>query len=136
MTVRMALAEDLDLPVMLDLCYDIADPYAVSMTFHLCTDDSVRWVVGRDLLMAGQHMLTGVGDVRVWPSGRSRAGKVHIALAPYSQREALVVTAPARGLDTFLRRTLELVPAGTEERHLDMDATVHRLLSGSDRPRR
>lgn len=132
----MVLAEDVVLPMTLDLRYDIADPYAVSMTFHLCTDDTVRWVVGRDLLLAGQHRLTGAGDVQVWPSDRSGAGEVHIALAPYSRREAVTVTAPAQGLDTFLRQTLELVPVGTEECHLDMDGTVHRLMSGSGRPRR
>jgi hypothetical protein len=128
--VRLVVAEGVDRPVMLDLAYDSADPYAVSLTFHMCTDTTVRWVVGRDLLLDGLKELTGVGDVQVWPSQRPGAGKVHIALCPRPKREAVVVTASAPALESFLRRTIAVVPAGTEECHLDMDGAVHQLLSG------
>ncbi|WP_406320077.1 SsgA family sporulation/cell division regulator [Streptomyces sp. NBC_00519] len=129
MLVRLVVAEGVDRPVMLDLSYDRGDPYAVSLTFHMCTDATVRWVVGRDLLLDGLEKLTGVGDIQVWPSRRPWAGKVHIALCPCAKEEAVVVTASARALEAFLRRTLAMVPSGTEECHLDVDAAVHQLLS-------
>ncbi|MFG2557117.1 SsgA family sporulation/cell division regulator [Streptomyces sp. NPDC048581] len=133
--VRLVLADEVVLPVMLDLCYDSADPYAVSLTFHLFTDESVEWVIGRDLLLEGQQGLAGMGDVQVWPSRRPWVGKVHIALAPCAKRDAVIVTAPARALDAFLRRTLDVVPAGTEECHLNLDGTVRQLLRGPGEPR-
>ncbi|MGX9883386.1 SsgA family sporulation/cell division regulator [Streptomyces sp. NPDC002276] len=130
MLVRLVVAEGVDRPVMLDLSYDGADPYAVSLTFHMCTDATVRWVVGRQLLLDGLETLAGVGDIQVWPSRRPWApGRVHIALCPCPKQEAVVVSAPARGVEAFLRQTLALVPAGTEEGHLDVDATVHQLLT-------
>jgi hypothetical protein len=128
--VRLVVSEGVDRPVMLDLSYDRADPYAVSLTFHLCTDATVRWVVGRDLLLDGLEKLAGLGDVQVWPCRDPGADRVHIALCPCPKREAVVVTAPARALGAFLRRTLAVVPAGSEECHLDMDGAVHQLLGG------
>ncbi|KKD04193.1 SsgA family sporulation/cell division regulator [Streptomyces sp. WM6386] len=130
MLVRLVVAEGVDRPVLLDLSYDSADPYAVSLTFHMCTDTTVRWVVGRELLLDGLEKLTGVGDVQVWPCRDPAADKVHIALCPCPKQEAVVVTAPAQTLGAFLRRTLAVVPTGSEDRHLDMDGAVHQLLSG------
>src|SRR5207248_2152721 len=46
MLVRLVVAEGVDRQVMLDLSYDRADPYAVSLAFHMCTDATVRWVIG------------------------------------------------------------------------------------------
>lgn len=130
MLVRLVVAEGVDRPVMLDLSYGRADPYAVSLTFHMCADTTVRWVVGRDLLLDGLVKLTGVGDVQVWPCRDPGADRVHIALCPCPKQEAVVVTASARALGSFLQRTLAVVPPGTEECHLDMDGAVHQLLSG------
>lgn len=136
MLVRLVVAEGVDRPVMVDLSYDSADPYAVSLTFHTCTDETVRWVFGRDLLLNGQQGLTGVGDIQVWPTRHPWVSRVCMALRPYWNREAVVVTASARTLDAFLRRTLAVVPAGAEERHLDMDRIVHQLLDSPGEPYR
>ena len=38
------------------------------------------------------------------------------------------MTAAARALGIFLRRTLAMGPVGTEGRHLDMEAAVHHIL--------
>lgn len=136
MLVRMVVAAGVERPVALDLRYDRTDPYAVSLTFHLGTDDNVRWVVGRDLLLNGRRSLSGVGDVQVWPSRRAWADRVHIALCPCPKKDAVVVTVPARALEAFLLHTLAAVPAGTEQCHLDLDRTVHQLLSGPGEPHR
>ncbi|WP_460070506.1 SsgA family sporulation/cell division regulator [Streptomyces sp. YKOK-I1] len=128
MLVRLVVAEGVDRPMVLDLSYDRTDPYAVSLTFHRCTDATVRWVVGRDLLLDGLERLTGVGDVRIWPCRSPEADRVHIALCPWPKQEAVVVTASARALGSFLRHTFAVVPTGAEERHLDVDGAVHHLL--------
>lgn len=134
--VRLVVAQGVDRPVMVDLCYKCTDPYAVSLTFHVSPEDSVRWVFGRDLLLAGQQGLTGAGDVQVWPSRCSWVRKTCIALRQSPGKDEVVVAASARALDAFLLRTLAVVPAGTEDRHLDMDGTVHQLLGGPGEPHR
>lgn len=134
--VRLVVAEGVDRPVLLDLSYDRADPYAVSLKFHMCTDATVRWVVGRDLLLDGLERLAGLGDVQVWPCRDPVADRVHIALCPWPKEKAVVVTVSARVLGAFLRRTLALVPSGGEECHLDMDGAVHQLLGGPGESRR
>ncbi|MFI5801012.1 SsgA family sporulation/cell division regulator [Streptomyces sp. NPDC051677] len=136
MIVRLVVAEGVDRPVMLDLSYDRADPYAVSLTFHMCTDTTVRWVVGCDLLLDGLEKLAGLGDVQVWPCRDPGADRVHIALCPWPKQKAVVVTVSARTLGAFLRRTLAMVPAGSEECHLDLDGADHQLLSGPGESRR
>lgn len=134
--VRLAVEEGVDRPVMADLRYDSANPYAVSMTFHVGADQTVRWLFGRDLLLHGQHALTGIGDVQVWPSRPFGTSQVCIALRPCPHDDAVVVTASARTLGAFVRRTLAVVPAGTEARHLDLDGAVQQLLNGPGEPHR
>ena len=128
MLVRLVVAEGEDRPVMLDLSYDRSDPYAVSLTFHMYTDATVRWVLGRDLLLDGMARLTGVGDVQIWPCRSPAADSVHIALCPCPKQDAVVVTASARAVGAFLRRTFAMVPTGTEEHHLDVAGAVQQLL--------
>ncbi|MFE7276804.1 SsgA family sporulation/cell division regulator [Streptomyces sp. NPDC057623] len=132
--VHLLVEDGVDQPVIVDLRYTSADPYAVVMTFHPSPDARVRWVIGRDLLLGGRNRLVGVGDVQIWPSQHASLGKVCIGLRPRGNKEAVVVVASGRSLDAFLRRTLVVVPVGTEERHLDMDGTVQQLLSGPDKP--
>lgn len=132
MLVRLVGTDEVDLPLPTDLRYDIADPYAVCMTFYLGPQATTQWVLGRDLLMSGQQRLTGLGDVRAWPSRRLGVSKVCISIGPLE--EAVVLEARALALDAFLRRTLDLVPLGTEHRHLDMDDIADRLLSAPGEP--
>ncbi|MER6126655.1 SsgA family sporulation/cell division regulator [Streptomyces sp. NPDC001795] len=128
MLVRLLAEEDVDRPVVADLIYDSADPYAVCMTFQLCQEASVQWVIGRDLLLDGQRELTGLGDVQVWPSQDRGVHRVCIALRPFPEGEPAVLAVSARALEGFLRRTLDVVPLGTEGRHLDLDSIADHLL--------
>lgn len=110
--------------------YTSDDPYAVRVSFHVGLDSPVSWVFARELLSAGLKGPQGLGDVRVWPSARAKAGlagaPLHLSISsPYGRAD---LKAPAAQVDDFLRRTYELVPAGTESRHLNIDAALARLL--------
>jgi hypothetical protein len=111
------------------LRYDTADPYAVHATFHTGAEETVEWVFARDLLAEGLHRPTGTGDVRVWPSRSHGQGVVCIALSS-PEGEALL-EAPARALESFLKRTDAAVPPGTEHRHFDLDTELSHILAES-----
>ncbi|MFD5574845.1 SsgA family sporulation/cell division regulator [Streptomyces cadmiisoli] len=114
--------------VATQLRYDSAAPCTVSMVFNLHTDNPVKWVVGRELLSAGRHELSGTGDVRVWPS-QVLGGVVFISLRSGTETE--VLAASAKSIDKFLERTHLLVPPGQEERYLDMDSVICQLTDQS-----
>lgn len=110
--------------------YASDDPYAVRVSFHVGLDSPVSWVFARELLSGGLQGPQGLGDVRVWPSARAKAGlsggELHLSISsPYGRAD---FKAPAPPVDDFLRRTYEVVPAGTEGRHLDIDAGLAELL--------
>ena len=117
--LRLVVSSESSLPVPAGLRYDTADPYAVHATFHTGAEETVEWVFARDLLAEGLHRPTGTGDVRVWPSRSHGQGVVCIALSS-PEGEALL-EAPARALESFLKRTDAAVPPGTEHRHFDLD---------------
>lgn len=112
--------------VPVSLTYQQDDPYAVALVFHTAEGD-ITWMVARELLVLGASSPAGDGDVMVWP-----------ALTP-EMEDAVVIRLQAPGgrlvlrlgrleLDDFLRRTLALVPSGSESDNLDLDALVADLL--------
>ena len=88
---------------------------------------AVVWVFGRDLLLGGLGVPTGVGDVHVWPSldGLGRA-VVLVELCPPSG--AALVQLRSTELARFVDRMVELVGPGNESEHLDVDAGIAALL--------
>jgi hypothetical protein len=127
--LRLVVSSESSLPVPAGLRYDSADPYAVHATFHTGAQETVDWVFARELLSEGLRRPTGCGDVRVWPSRNRGQGIVCIALSS-PEGEALL-EAPARALESFLKRTNAAVPPGTEPRHYDIDAELAHLFAGS-----
>jgi hypothetical protein len=72
----------------------------------------------------------GLGDVKVWPSAASEGGApgsvLHLELSsPHGQAH---FEAPAREVSDFLRRTYQIVPAGGESGHIDVEAELNDLL--------
>src|ERR1700749_3847386 len=55
-------------PLIADLYYSSADPYAVTMSLDAGTGEPIDWIFARDLLAAALHGPEGDGDVRAWPS--------------------------------------------------------------------
>lgn len=125
--VRLVLSSESSLPIPASLRYDTADPYAVHAAFHTGAEDTVDWVFARESLAEGLHRPTGIGDVQIWPS-RSH-GIVCIALA--SEEGEALLHAPAKVLESFLRRTDAVVPPGTEHGHLNLDQELSRFLAES-----
>jgi hypothetical protein len=110
--------------------YSGEDPYAVRIVFHAEMEEPVEWTLARDLLSAGIERHEGPGDVTVWPSAGSEDGApgsvLHIELSsPFGQAH---FEAPAGEISDFLRRTYQIVPAGQEAEHIDVEAGLKDLL--------
>ena len=66
--LKLVMPGATSVPVRAELRYDIADPYAVQVSFHTGSDtDAVEWTFARSLLTEGVSAHAGEGDVRVWP---------------------------------------------------------------------
>ncbi len=141
LSLELVGPEHMLVPLTASLSYRCADPYAVLMAFHVCTDEPVEWTLARDLLTAALDSREGIGDVRAWPSaascdpaaGGTREGAaaghaiLNIAISsPFGQAQ---FEMSARAIAEFLRRTYQLVPAGHESVYLNFDAELTELLS-------
>ncbi|MBD0694845.1 SsgA family sporulation/cell division regulator [Streptomyces sp. CBMA123] len=119
-----------DVPVQAELRFDAGLPYAACLAFPLtpcrCTGDGARvsWYFSRELLNEGRLGPVGSGDVRICPGPE---GEVLITLRGPVGRA--LVSAPEDVVTAFLSDSFALVPAGSESDHLDVDATVARLLT-------
>ena len=125
-------------PLTAGLYYSQQDPYAVRMSIYTGADEPVDWSIDRDLLAAALHARQGIGDVRAWPSAASAlagigadAGEkiLNIVLGPPGGTARF--EASATGIEAFLARTYDLVPAGQESACLNFDAELIELLSQS-----
>lgn len=129
--------DHLIVPLTADLHYSSQDPYAVRISLDAGRDEPVKWSLCRDLLAAALHARQGIGDVRAWPSpapatlaeltADTEEKILNIELGPpdgYARFEA-----SATGIEAFLTRTYELVPAGQEPAFLNLDAELTELLS-------
>jgi hypothetical protein len=90
--------------------------------------EPVEWVFARELLSTGIQKREGPGDVTVWPSAgpEGAASVLNIELSsPFGR--AHFETSASRTSD-FPRRTYQIVPAGEEGAHLDVDAALNDLL--------
>ena len=128
--------DDMIVPLTAGLSYTREDPYAVRVSLDVSLDEPVVWAFGRDLLAAALHGPEGIGDVRAWPSAVSDAAGeeagswekiLNILLG--SPSECARFEASAAGIEAFLARTYELVPAGQESAFLNLDAELAELLS-------
>jgi hypothetical protein len=115
--LQLVLSPERSIPVPARLVYRSDDPYAMHVTFHIGSDDPVRWTFARELLLEGVFRPCGEGDVRVWPS-RSQGRNV-ICLALRSPDGDALLHAPAQAIAAWLERTLRIVPPGSEGEHLD-----------------
>ena len=127
--LRLVVPGAASLPVLADLEYDTADPYAVRVSFHTGTPSSgdvVQWTFARQLLTDGVSAPAGEGDVQVWPSSTAGSSVVCLSLSSPSGRALFEV--PLGELAEFLGRTYAAVPTGAEADHVDVDAELALLL--------
>jgi sporulation and cell division protein SsgA len=124
--VLLAASQQVMVPLAASLFYTAEDPYAVRFTLHAGLDEPVEWIFARDLLSAGSGRREGPGDVTVWPSDDSAGSVLNIELS--TTFGELRLEASASMVSDFLRRTYQIVPAGQESEHIDMDSGLNDLL--------
>ena len=124
--LRLVVPDRTSVPLVARLDYTADDPYAIKVAFHTGEDEPVEWIFARELLTFGIVRPVGEGDVQVWPSKGGDERTVNIALSsPFGQAQ---FDAPVAPLAEFLHRTYEIVPAGEEGGHIDLDAEIERHL--------
>lgn len=130
--MRIVIEHEGSVPMPCTLHYTVADPFAVSTTFH-SAEGSVTWTFARDLLLAGLHGRTGEGDISIEPMHRSSRSIVRFDLSSPSGRA--VIEAPLDQVEEFARQTQQILPPGSEWQHLNFDAALAALLD-DDSPER
>ena len=128
--LRLVVPHQTIVPLVASLYYSREDPYAIRIAFHVGLDEPVEWIFARDLLSMGIEGSEGQGDVHVWPSEGSEGGApgsvLNIELSsPFGQAH---FEAPVKDISDFLRRTYEIVPAGDEGDHVDVEGELTDLL--------
>ncbi|MFH9405371.1 SsgA family sporulation/cell division regulator [Streptomyces sp. NPDC017638] len=108
--------------------YDPALPLAVSLELLVEGGPRVLWRIGRDLLQQGLYTMSGLGDVRMWPSSPEEGATARLGLA--SGDMAALFELPIPPLAAWLEHTYSLVPAGQELAGVDWDVTAEDLLHG------
>jgi len=124
--LRLVVPGSLSLPVVSDLRYDAADPYAVHVGFRTGGEDVVEWTFARQLLTDGVTRSVGEGDVQVWPA--TAEGQPVVCLALSSPSGRALFEMPLADLVEFLSTTYAVVPTGTESNFVDLDAELALLM--------
>jgi hypothetical protein len=129
--LRLVVPGGPSLPVLADLRYAAADPWAVRVAFQTGADDDgdgvVEWLFARQLLTDGVAGAVGEGDVRVWPAVSGADRVVHLAMA--SPSGSALFEIDRDGLVAFLQQTYLAVPTGAESAAVDLDAELAALLA-------
>ena len=127
--LRLVVPGGPSLPVLANLRYETADPWAVRVAFQTGGegDGIVEWMFARQLLTDGVAKTVGEGDIRVWPSVIGREHFVNLAMA--SPSGSALFEIDRDGLVEFLQQTYVAVPTGSESEVVDLDAELALLLS-------
>ena len=127
--LRLVVPGGPSLPVLANLRYETADPWAVRVAFQTGGegDGIVEWMFARQLLTDGVAAACGEGDVRVWPSLHGTERVVNLAMASPSGSALFEIDRDA--LVEFLQQTYLAVPTGAEEEVVDLDAELAILLA-------
>ncbi|MCG8965244.1 MULTISPECIES: SsgA family sporulation/cell division regulator [Streptomyces] len=124
-TAHVSVVKGPPVPLSAELSYDVADPYAVRLSFGEPTTSSVDWVFARELLAEGLRRPTGSGDVLVLPRHRRHPHVMRVLLR--NRADAALVELAVPEVSAFLRQTFALVADGTEFLHLDLDRAIREL---------
>lgn len=124
--LKLVLSPERSIPVPARLTYRTSDPYAVHISFHICSDTPVNWTFARELLVEGAFRPCGHGDVRIWPTKVDSKSVICIALT--SPDGNALLEAPTAQISAWLERTLRAVPPGSESTCLGLDDALDMLL--------
>ena len=130
--LRLVVPGGPSLPVVAEMRYAAVDPWAVRVSFQVGSgqdgDGTVDWLFARQLLTEGISGTVGDGDVRVWPSVSGRDRVINLAMASPSGAALFEIDRDA--LVEYLHQTQFVVPTGTEQDVVDLDAELALLLEG------
>lgn len=128
LVVDLVVAGGPPLPVTARLAFSQDDPFALTLSFLVESDQWVTWTFARALLAEGISSAAGEGDVQVWPGVREaeRCTFLHTR----SPHGAATFVLPLNTVVEFLFRTFALVPSGTESELLDIDSEIAVLRAG------
>ncbi|MFE3136396.1 SsgA family sporulation/cell division regulator [Streptomyces globisporus] len=85
-----------------------------------------RWRFSRDLLLSGMNGSAGEGEVKIWPSEESSAGRaLFLRLGPAECRAELAVLRSP--VSHWLAHTFTTVPLGREMAEVDWDEERRQL---------
>ena len=127
--LRLVVPGSPSLPVLADLRYSAADPWAVRVAFQVGGegDGIIEWMFARQLLTEGIAGTVGEGDVRVWPAMSNGERVINLAMASPSGSALFEIDRDA--LVEFLQQTYLAVPTGSEEEVVDLDAELALLFA-------
>ncbi|MGW1887523.1 SsgA family sporulation/cell division regulator [Streptomyces sp. NPDC001970] len=126
--VQLVVAHEMSLPVSVRLRYEPSDPYVIRAAFTAVdSDETVEWIIGRDLLIDGLEGPAGEGDIRIWPADGPDRYNLYILLNPPAG--VALLKARAQEIKAFLQETVALVPRGAELGHIDLDASLAHFLA-------
>jgi hypothetical protein len=127
LTASLVLLDGHDLPIGVQLTYDVADPYALQAHFADPTGEVVTWIFARDLLADGARDSAGEGDVIVWSTPQPGGRTLYLGLV--NQSGQAVLRLPHDPVVSFLSRTYADCPRGAEHELLDTDRAIESLLA-------
>ncbi|KOV76828.1 SsgD protein [Streptomyces sp. NRRL WC-3618] len=117
-----------ELPLVVTLRYESADPLAVHIVFpaEVSADDtSVTWTFSRLLLEEGLEHPAGIGEVHLWP-----CGPTHTVVELHSPNGLAVVRFRTGQLQRFLHRSYGVVAPGMEDLGPEVERGLALLLGG------
>jgi hypothetical protein len=115
------------IPVSTRWTYRADEPFAITVAFATERGRWVEWIFARDLLIAGLDDPSGEGDLRVAPHP---ADDEVLLLEIRSPSGSAMFELDRADTEDFVTHTLELVPAGTESTHFDIDRLLAELTAG------
>lgn len=124
--MRILLDDGNSVPMPCTMTYTIADPFAVSVTFH-STEGNVTWVFSRELLVEGMDRQVGDGDIKVRPI--HAVGRSLLRIELNSPAGEAVMEGPMQPVRDFVSSSLDLLPIGLEWQYLNFDSGLARLLN-------
>jgi Streptomyces sporulation and cell division protein, SsgA len=103
-------------PVTARWTYRADEPFALTIAFATERGRWVEWIFARDLLITGLNRASGEGDLSIEPTGNHT-----LLLHIHSPSGSATIELDRDDTEEFLAHTLELIPAGTESTHFDID---------------
>ncbi|HEX5403098.1 MAG TPA: SsgA family sporulation/cell division regulator [Pseudonocardiaceae bacterium] len=122
-----AAGSDAVTPVTTRWTYESTEPYQLTVAFATERGRWVEWVFARDLLIDGMSEPTGDGDLRV---RLDEEDPELLVLEIYAPSGSAIFSLELDDVEEFLARTLDVVPAGAESTHFDIDRLLAELTAG------